>query len=94
MINITEIKVFLMEPAKQESKLKAYVNIVLNDCFVIRGVRVIEGQKGLFISMPSIQKKNGEFQDVAHPINKETRKELEQKIFKAYESKLEEKNLS
>ena len=94
MISITEIKVFLMEQAKQESKLKAYINIVLNDCFVIRGIRVIEGQKGLFISMPSIQKKNGEFQDVAHPINKETRKDLEEKILKAYESKLEEKNLS
>ena len=68
-MNITQVKVF---PVNEE-KLKAYVSIVLDECFLVSDLKVIQGPNGLFISMPSKRKKNGEFKDVAHPLNRETR---------------------
>ena len=62
---------------------KASVN--LDDCFVIHDIRIIEGNEGLFIAMPSRQKANGEYRDVAHPINQDTRKMFQDEILKAYE---------
>ena len=80
-MNITQVKVF---PVSEE-KLKAYVSIVLDDCFLVSDLKVIQGPNGLFISMPSKRKKNGEFKDVAHPLNRETRERMEKRILEEYE---------
>lgn len=80
-MTITQVKVF---PVAEE-KLKAYVSIVLDDCFLVSDLKVIQGPNGLFISMPSKRKKNGEFKDVAHPLNRETREMMERRILEEYE---------
>jgi len=80
-MDITQVKVF---PVSEE-KLKAYVSIVLDDCFLISDLKVIHGPNGLFVSMPSKRKKNGEFKDVAHPLNRETREWMERRILEEYE---------
>ncbi len=80
-MEITQVKVF---PVNEE-KLKAYVSIVLDDCFLVSDLKVIQGPNGLFISMPSKRKKNGEFKDIAHPLNRETRERLEKRILEEYE---------
>ena len=80
-MNITQVKVF---PVAEE-KLKAYVSIVIDDCFLVSDLKVIRGPNGLFISMPSKRKKNGEFKDVAHPLNRETREKMERRILEEYE---------
>jgi stage V sporulation protein G len=86
-MNITQVKVF---PVSEE-KLKAYVSIVLDECFLVSDLKVIQGPNGLFISMPSKRKKNGEFKDVAHPLNRETRERMEKRILEEYEKvKIEE----
>ena len=69
----------------QEEKLKAYVSIVFDACFLVSDLKIIQGPTGLFLSMPSKRKKNGEFKDVAHPLNRETREMLEKRIFEEYE---------
>ena len=80
-MNITQVKVF---PVSEE-KLKAYVSIVLDDCFLVSDLKVIQGPNGLFISMPSKRKKNGEFKDIAHPLNRETRERMERRILEEYD---------
>jgi stage V sporulation protein G len=80
-VNITQVKVF---PVSEE-KLKAYVSIVLDDCFLVSDLKVIQGPNGLFISMPSKRKKNGEFKDIAHPLNRETRERMERRILDEYD---------
>jgi stage V sporulation protein G len=80
-MEITEVKIFLVD----EEKLKAFVSIVLDKCFMINDVKVIQGREGLFISMPSRRKKNGDFKDVAHPLNNETRRWMESTILAEYE---------
>ena len=79
-MEITQVKVFPVD----EEKLKAYVSIVLDDCFLVSDLKVIHGPNGLFISMPSKRKKNGEFKDVAHPLNRETREWMERRILEEY----------
>ena len=80
-MDITQVKVF---PVKEE-KLKAYVSIVLDECFLVSDLKVIQGPNGLFISMPSKRKKNGDFKDIAHPLNRETRERMERRILDEYE---------
>ena len=79
-MEITQVKVFPVE----EEKLKAYVSIVLDECFLVSDLKVIHGPNGLFISMPSKRKKNGEFKDIAHPLNRETRESMEKRILEEY----------
>ena len=79
-MNITEVKV---HPVEQD-KLKAYVTIVLDNCFLVSDIKVISGPAGLFVSMPSKKKKTGEFKDVAHPLNRETRQWMEERILTEY----------
>ena len=83
-IDITEIKIFPVN----EDRLKAYVTITINDCFVVRDLKIIDGHDGLFVAMPSKKRKDGQFRDIAHPLNKETREQIEQSVFEAYESEL------
>ncbi|MCK4956040.1 MAG: septation regulator SpoVG [Candidatus Cloacimonetes bacterium] len=85
-MNITDVKVFIRE----NNQLKAFVNIVIDDAFIIRNIKVIEGEKGLFVAMPSRRVSNGEYRDIAHPINTETRKEVENLIIEKYKEALEE----
>ena len=80
-MEITQVKVFPVE----EERLKAYVSIVLDDCFLVSDLKVIQGPNGVFVSMPSKRKKNGEFKDIAHPLNRETRERMERKILSEYE---------
>lgn len=79
-MQITEVKVYPVE----EDKLKAYVAITLDHCFVVRDVKIIQGTSGYFVSMPSKKKKDGTYQDVAHPIDKETRAMMEGRILEEY----------
>ncbi len=79
-MEITEVKVF---PAN-EGKLKGYATIVIEGCFIIRDLKIIKGEKGLFVSMPSRRKKDGTFKDIAHPLNAETRTMVEGKVIEEY----------
>ncbi len=79
-MQITEVKVYPVE----EDKLKAYVTITLDHCFVVRDVKIIQGSSGYFVSMPSKKKKDGTYQDLAHPIDKETRAMMESRILEEY----------
>ena len=79
-MEITDVRVFPVD----EEKLKAFVSIIIDDCFVVSDIKIISGQTGLFISMPSKRRKNGTFRDIAHPLNSETRKKIEDKILACY----------
>lgn len=83
-MEITDIRVFPVD----EDKLKAFVTVVFDRCFVVSDIKVIHGPNGLFISMPSKRRKNGTFKDVAHPLNSETRRMIEEKILSRYEQAL------
>lgn len=84
MVEITEVRVSL----RTDEKLKAFVSITLNDSFVIRGLKVIKGNSGLFVAMPSRKRPDGQHQDLAHPINDSTRKYLTDKVMAEYEREL------
>ncbi len=73
-----------------EGKMKAIVSVTFDDCFVVHDIKIIEGQEGLFIAMPSRKMPDGEFKDIAHPINSETRNLVAEAVFKAYEEKRQE----
>jgi len=79
-VEITEVRVFPVD----EEKLKAFVSIIIDDCFVVSDIKIINGNNGLFISMPSKKRKNGTFRDIAHPLNNETRKKIEDKVLTRY----------
>jgi stage V sporulation protein G len=79
-MEITQIRVFPVD----EEKLKAFVSIVFDDCFVISDIKIIQGNSGLFVSMPSKKRKNGTFRDIAHPLNNETRRRFEEQIIGEY----------
>ena len=81
-MEITDIRIRKVE---SEGKLKAYVTITFDGCFVVHNVKVIEGRSGVFIAMPSRRTKNGEYKDVAHPINTEFRGVLQRRILEAYQ---------
>jgi stage V sporulation protein G len=81
---ITEVKVFPVN----EDRLKAYVAITIDNCFVVRDLKIIEGTGGLFVAMPSKKRKDGQFKDIAHPLNQETRDQIERMVFAAYEQEI------
>jgi len=81
-MEITDIRV---RRVTAEGKLKAYVTVTFDDCFVVHNVKVIEGKSGIFIAMPSRKTKTGEYKDVAHPINSDFRTALQDQILDAYE---------
>jgi stage V sporulation protein G len=80
-MNITDVKVYPVD----EDKLKAYVTITLDHCFVIRDLKVIHGASGLFIAMPAKRRKDGTYKDIAHPLNADTRNQMERTILLEYE---------
>ena len=79
-MEITEVKVY---PAN-EGKLKAYATMVFDNCFIVRDMKIIKSDKGLFVSMPSRRKKDGSFKDIVHPLNAETRKTIEERVILEY----------
>jgi len=83
-MKITEVKIY---PVNEE-RLKAYVTITIDEVFVVRDLKIIRGNEGLFVAMPSKKRKDGQFKDIAHPLNQETRTEMEQAIFDAYEKEI------
>ena len=83
-MKITEVKIF---PVNEE-RLKAYVTITIDDCFVVRDLKIIKGNDGLFVAMPSKKRKDGQFKDIAHPLNQETRAHIETAVFDAFEKEV------
>lgn len=81
-MEITDIRI---RRVSSEGKLKAYVTVTFDDCFVIHNVKIIEGKTGVFIAMPSRKTKTGEYKDIAHPISPEFRTRLQDAIVVAYE---------
>ena len=84
-MRITDVRVRKMT---QDSKMKAIVSITIDDEFVVHDLKVIEGEKGLFIAMPSKKANDGEYRDIAHPINSETRDKIQTIILDSYEKAL------
>jgi len=80
-MQITELRIHNVE---NDEKLRAYVTVTLDECLVIHGVKIIEGQNGLFIAMPSKKSSNGSFKDIVHPITTDFRNELQKKIIEEY----------
>lgn len=83
-MEITEVRITL----RNEPKLKAFANVTFENAFVIRGLKIIDGQKGLFISMPSRRAKDGTYRDIAHPINNEMRQTIEKVVLEKYEEEV------
>ena len=86
-MQITDVRV---RKITKEGKMKAVVSITLDDEFVVHDIKVIEGEKGLFIAMPSKKATDGEYRDIAHPINSSTRENLQKVFLESYEKALEE----
>jgi len=84
-MEITDIRITL----RNEDKLKAFVNITFDNQFVIRGLKVINGKSGYFVSMPSRKRPDGTHQDIAHPVNNEARRFIEEQVLAAYQKELE-----
>ena len=84
-MEISDVRISL----RSEEKLKAFVTITFENCFVVRGVKIIQGNQGLFVAMPSRRKPDGTFQDIAHPINTEMRDRLEAQVLAEYHAELE-----
>jgi stage V sporulation protein G len=82
-MEITDIRI---RKVTSEGKLKAYVTVTFDDCFVVHNVKIIEGKSGVFIAMPSRKTRAGEYKDVAHPIHPEFRSSLQKKILDVYDS--------
>ena len=89
-MQITDVRV---RKVTKEGKMKAVVSITLDDEFVVHDIKVIEGEKGLFIAMPSRKATDGEYRDIAHPINSETREKIQQQILDKYEQALLENTM-
>jgi len=83
-MNITEVRVYPVE----EERLKAYATITFDDCFVVRNLKVIQGNSGLFVAMPSKRRKDGTYVDTAHPLNNETRRMIEGRVLERYWTEL------
>ena len=79
-MEITDVKVIPVD----DEKLKAFVSIVFDQCFVVTDIKIINGPKGLFVSMPSKKRKDGTFKDIAHPLNNKMRQYLEEKVLSVY----------
>ncbi len=84
-MEVTEVKVFPV----QEDRLKAYVAITFDHCFVVRDLKIIHGNNGLFVAMPNKKRKDGTYRDTAHPLNNETRQKIESIVLAEYEKEVQ-----
>jgi len=85
IMEVTEVKIFPV----QEDRLKAYVAITFDNCFVIRDLKIIHGNNGLFVAMPSKKRKDGTYRDTAHPLNNETRQKIESIVLAEYNKEIQ-----
>ena len=81
-MKITSVNVRKVD--KEDSNLKAFVNITIDDALAVKDLRIIDGNNGLFVAMPNRKNKDGEYRDTVHPINQEVRDMMEEEIIKAY----------
>ena len=88
-MEITDVRVFPVEGS--EDRLQAYATITFDEAFIVRDLRVIKGNNGLFVAMPSKKRKDGTFRDIAHPLNGEMRSGIEKKVLEAFEGAQKEK---
>ncbi|MEG1002465.1 MAG: septation regulator SpoVG [Clostridium sp.] len=88
-MQITDVRI---RKIATDGKMKAIVSVTFDDQFVVHDIKVIEGQNGLFIAMPSRKTPDGEFKDIAHPINTDSRETIQTAILEAYDKALEEDN--
>ncbi|RKX26976.1 MAG: hypothetical protein DRP45_02160 [Candidatus Zixiibacteriota bacterium] len=84
-MEITEIRVTL----RDEEKLRGFANVTFDNAFVIRGMKIIQGNRGYFVSMPSRKRPDGTHQDIAHPVNRDMRSLIEKEVLEAYEAELQ-----
>ncbi len=89
-MEITEVRIALVN----ESKLRAFVSITFDNCFVVRGIKIIQGVHGPFVSMPSRRTSRGTFQDIAHPISEEMRLKMDGIILGAFEAELRNRGIA
>lgn len=80
-MKITDVRVRI----KEDAKVKAIASVTFDECFVVHDIKILEGKEGMFVSMPRKQFSNGEFKDIAHPLNSEFREEIKNAVFAAYE---------
>jgi stage V sporulation protein G len=88
-MEITEIKIFAVD----EKRVKAYSSVVFDDCFIVRDLKVIQGDSKLFVAMPSKKMKDGSYRDTVHPLNNNMRSKLETSILEAYDKELKKKKM-
>ena len=88
MINISDIRIRIVK--KDDNKLKAVASLTIDECFAIHDIKIIEGNQGLFIAMPSRKTPDGTFKDIVHPLNTETREKIRDLILAEYEKALQE----
>ena len=81
-MELTDIRV---KKIPGDRKLKAYVSVIFDNCFVVHNIKVVEGDMGIFVAMPSWKTRSGEFRDIAHPINAEFRAEMQKKVLEKYD---------
>ena len=87
-MEITEIRVTL----RDEEKLRGFANVTFDNAFVVRGMKIIQGNTGYFVSMPSRKRPDGTHQDIAHPVNRDMRNDLEKAVLEAYEEELRQQS--
>jgi stage V sporulation protein G len=83
MLNITDIRITKIEG---DDKLKAFAALVFDDCFLVGDLRVVEGEDGYFVAMPSRRKRDGSFKDIAYPLNNALREDIEERVLLAFEA--------
>lgn len=83
MLNITDVRITKIEG---DDKLKAFAALVIDDCFLVGDMRVVEGEDGYFVAMPSRRKRDGSYKDIAYPLNNDLREIIEEKVLLAYET--------
>ncbi|MEI9477150.1 MAG: septation regulator SpoVG [Deltaproteobacteria bacterium] len=84
-MDVTEVRIFPV----QEDRLKAYVTITFDHCFVVRDLKVINGNNGLFVAMPSKKRKDGTYRDTAHPLDNKTRQMIESRVLSEYDKEIQ-----
>jgi stage V sporulation protein G len=91
MLNITDVRINRIDG---DEKLRAFAGIVIDDCFLVGDLRVVEGEDGYFVAMPSKRKRDGSFKDIAYPLNNDVREAIERQVLLAYEAATGNKAIS
>ena len=87
-MKVTDIRIRIGRQTENIERLKAYADITFDESFVVHGLKIIDGQNGLFVAMPSRRMPNGEYKDIVHPVTPELRTELTAEVLKEYEKEI------